>query len=53
MILRASVGLVGFVWLYLKQLTDGTSYADAIVLNITAEKLTVHVDNSGYKKASN
>jgi hypothetical protein len=36
-----------------KQLTDGTSYVDAIVLNVTKDKLSVHVDNSGYKKASN
>jgi hypothetical protein len=36
-----------------KQLADGTSYVDVIVLNVTKEKLLVNVDNSGYKKASN
>lgn len=36
-----------------KQLTDGTSYVDAIALNVTKDKLLVHVDNSGYKKSSN
>jgi hypothetical protein len=36
-----------------KQLTDGTTYMDAVVLNVTKDQLTVHLDNSGYKKAAN
>lgn len=35
------------------QLTDGTSYADAITLNATAKKIKVAVDNSGYRKMGN
>jgi hypothetical protein len=34
-------------------LTDGTSYQDQITLNAAAKKVTVKVDNSGYRKASN
>ncbi|HRZ34845.1 MAG TPA: hypothetical protein P5534_00600 [Candidatus Paceibacterota bacterium] len=33
-------------------LADGTSYADAITLNAPAKKLTVKVDNSGYRKTN-
>ena len=36
-----------------KQLTDGTTFMDAIVLNVTKDQLTVHLDNSGYKKTAN
>jgi hypothetical protein len=36
-----------------KQLTDGSTYADAIVLNVTKDQLQVHIDNSGYRKATN
>jgi hypothetical protein len=36
-----------------KQLTDGSSYVDAIVLNVTKDKLMVNVDNSGYRKTAN
>jgi hypothetical protein len=31
-------------------LNDGTSYADSITLRAPAKKLTVNVDNSGYRK---
>jgi hypothetical protein len=34
------------------QLTDGTSYADAITLNATAKNVKVAVDNSGYRKTN-
>jgi hypothetical protein len=34
-------------------LADGTSYADTITLEAPAKKLTVNVDNSGYRKTGN
>lgn len=33
-------------------LADGTSYADAITLNAPAKRLTVKMDNSGYRKTN-
>ena len=32
------------------QLTDGTSYPDAITLDVASQKVTIAVDNSGYRK---
>jgi hypothetical protein len=37
----------------LASLTDGTSYQNQITLNAAAKEVTVKVDNSGYRKASN
>ena len=34
-------------------LTDGTSYQNQIMLNAAAKEVTVKVENSGYRKASN
>lgn len=32
------------------QLTDGTSHPDAITLDVASQKVTIAVDNSGYRK---